>query len=355
MIAIHQNHRGFSRRWIQYCEENRLEFIRLDIFDSDLVQKVRENNIRYFLFHFGTGNYETDLYLKKIVYSLEREGVNVFPSYSLYWHYDDKLTQKHLFESLGAPHAPMKVFFRKHEALNWVNDADFPFVFKLRGGAGSKNVKLVNNKREARKLVGRMFGKGIYPVRPVFSDLKTTVRKHNKKKDWKKVLARSPRTYLNSLKANRYLAPEKGYFLVQQFYPDNQFDTRITVVGKKAVGFRRYNRPQDFRASGSGLIDFNPDKVDRRCLQIAFDIAEKIDDSSLAFDFIYDRTNQPKIIEISYCYVSDVIFKAGGYWNRDLNYFNDPIIPEYEIINNMLDNASEQMRETSHQAASQSI
>lgn len=31
-------------------------------------------------------------------------------------------------------------------------------------------------------------------------------------------------------------------------------DTRVTVIGHCAFGYRRYNRPGDFRASGSGRL-----------------------------------------------------------------------------------------------------
>ena len=51
---------------------------------------------------------------------------------------------------------------------------------------------------------------------------------------------------------------QRDYLLVQEFLPGNGFDTRITVIGNRAFGFRRFNRPDDFRASGSGRIDWNP-------------------------------------------------------------------------------------------------
>jgi glutathione synthase/RimK-type ligase-like ATP-grasp enzyme len=336
MIAIHHRENSFSEKWISYCESNKLGYIILNIFDSNIIQETRNNKIKYFLFHFGTENYETDLYLKKLVYVLENEGIKVFPSFSLYWHYDDKLSQKYLFESLGLPHVPMRIFYQKQDAINWLNEATYPFVFKLRCGAGSRNVRLVKNKQEATKLISTMFGKGIYPARSVFADFKSKARKHSKKKDWKRALLRFPKTFFTSLKANQYLPPEKGYFLTQEFYPNNQFDTRITVIGKKAFGFRRFNRPGDFKASGSGLIDYNPDTIDPQIIKTAFEIAEKIDDSSLAFDFIYDLNGYPKILEISYCYVSNAVFDSGGYWNDNLKYFKKAVIPEYEIIDNLL-------------------
>ena len=44
----------------------------------------------------------------------------------------------------------------------------------------------------------------------------------------------------------------KDYVYFQKFLPNNKYDIRIVVIGDRAFGFIRYNRENDFRASGSG-------------------------------------------------------------------------------------------------------
>ena len=39
----------------------------------------------------------------------------------------------------------------------------------------------------------------------------------------------------------------RGYVYFQDFIPDNQFDTRVTVIGNRAFAFIRKVRPGDFR------------------------------------------------------------------------------------------------------------
>src|SRR5690625_104329 len=337
MIAIHDRQGSFSKMWIEYCEKKELNYCLIDLFDSDIILKIRKRKVSHVLFHFGTGEYKTDLLLKNLCKILEDEGVRVFPNSSEYWHYDDKLSQKYLFEQLEVPHAPMRVFYSKEKALEWSHNKDnYPFVFKLKGGAGSKNVKLVKTKSQAIKLIHTMFGKGLKPVRSIFVDSGPTIRRHNKNNDWGKALLRLPKTLYKNLTANKYLLTEKGYFLTQIYYPNNDYDTRIVIIGDKAFAFRRFVRSGDFRASGSGLIDFVPTKIDTEMIEIAFDTAEEIGSFSLAFDFIYDPDGKPKILEVSYCYVSKLLFDSGGYWNRELTYFRESIIPEYEIIKTLL-------------------
>lgn len=262
-------------------------------------------------------------------------GVKVFPEHSSFWHYDDKLAQKYLFEQLNIPHAPMQAHYSKKDALEWnYKEAKFPYVFKLRKGFGSNNVILVKNKTHGKKLIKTMFGKGIPPVASVFSDFRTKSKKHKKKKDWLDVFRRFPNVYKSYLNKRKQNVNEKGYFLTQKFLGNNEFDTRVTIIGDKAFALRRMVRQNDFRASGSGDILY--DKIDKKMIGIAFDTAEKIRGTSLAFDFIYDEKQNPKILEVSYCYTSKVLYNSGAYWNRNLERIESYLHPEYLIIEEIL-------------------
>lgn len=72
------------------------------------------------------------------------------------------------------------------------------------------------------------------------------------------------------------MGSEKGYVYFQDFVPDNDFDTRVTVVGDRAFAYTRNVRPGDFRASGSGDIVHSIDKINRKYVEIAFDITRKV-------------------------------------------------------------------------------
>ncbi|MFW5720913.1 MAG: ATP-grasp domain-containing protein [Bacteroidota bacterium] len=341
MIAIHHVKNSFSEEWINYCKKNKIDYTLIDLFDNNILSNLREKKVKYLLFHISVGDYKTDLILKTICLILEKEGIRVFPSYNEYWHYDDKLKQKYLFEHTNIPHASMTVFYNKKDAINWAEwEARYPFVFKLRGGAGSQNVKLVENKNQAFNLIKIMFGKGFNQAPNILQDFGTKIRKHNKQNDWARALLRLPMTFSKRLKARKELSPEKGYFLTQEFYPDNDYDTRIAIIGDKAMGFVRKTRSNDFRASGSGLIDYDRTKIDISMIKMAFDAAEKIGGHSLAFDFIYDREKSPKIIEVSYCYVASFLFHSGGYWDRSLNFNSEPQKPEHLIIESLLNTNS---------------
>lgn len=335
MIAIHDRPGSFSDRWVSYCREKKLEYISIDIFSSDLFKILRSNKVTHLLFQVGAIDYRSDLILKSICFLLEKEGIKIFPNYSTFWHYDDKLKQKYLFELHNVPHAKMHAFYSERETLNWIkNHASYPFVFKLRGGASAKNVKLVKNKTEARQLAKKMFGKGISAAPSVINNLSGKLKRHSKKWDWKKVITRFPQTIARNRKRISEMPPERGYFLAQNFIPDLDRDYRLKVIGDKCWGFIRYTWEEDFRASGSGLHDYDVNKIPIELVKFAFELSSKLKMQSVAFDFVYQGSN-PLLLEVSYVYGLDDK-QLVGYWTSDLKYHEKNFRPEIFIIENLI-------------------
>jgi len=336
MLAIHLRENSFSDRWIQYCEKHGIDYITIDIFDTNIITQLQKNHVDCLLVHINQTDYRTALISRSILLSIENMGIKVFPNQKTFWHYDDKLSQKYLFESRQIPHAPMHVFYNRDDAYDWLSTASFPLVFKLRGGAGSSNVILIRNYKEANRYVRKMFGKGIKPVRSITHDYKTKLKIHKEKKDFFKAIKRSPQTFhqFNVMKAG--IPVQKGYILFQEFMPGNKYDIRVTIIGKRAFIFKRLVRENDFRASGSGNIDYVIHEIEKEAIVLAFDSAEKIGAQSIAFDIVYDKTGCLKIIEMSYVYISEPVYNCGGYWDSTLKFHNGPVWPEDAIIEDLL-------------------
>jgi glutathione synthase/RimK-type ligase-like ATP-grasp enzyme len=155
-LAIHKDNGGFSERWVAYCEKNNVFFKIVNCFDNNIIQQIRGCNA--ILWHHHHNDFKDVLVAKKILFAIEQTGIKVFPDFNTGWHFDDKIAQKYLLEIVGAPHVVSYVFYDKRQALNWIKRTTFPKVFKLKGGAGSANVKLVKSSDEARKLLKISFG-----------------------------------------------------------------------------------------------------------------------------------------------------------------------------------------------------
>lgn len=99
----------------------------------------------------------------------------------------------------------------------------------------------------------------------------------------------------------------------------------------------RYCRDNDFRASGSGLTDFNPRLIDPEVVRIAFETAEKLKSQSVALDFIKDRDGY-KIIEMSYAFIST---SFPGYWDTNLTWHEGNAVPQRYMIENFINSIFE--------------
>lgn len=313
-IAIH-NSGGFAPRWIEYCKKNNIDYKTVNAYDSDIVMQLADCDA--FMWHHHHANYKDVLFAKQLLFSLQSAGKIVFPDFNTGWHFDDKVGEKYLLEAVGAPLVPSYVFYTKKEALAWIDNTTFPKVFKLRGGAGSQNVKLAHTAAEAKRFVRKAFGKG-FPQYSKIDNLKERIRKWRLgKTDFKDVLKGVVRFFDVPTFAKMH-GPEKGYAYFQDFIPNNGYDTRVVIIGGRyAIAEKRFVREGDFRASGGG--EFSYDSIDVNIVKIAFEIAQKMVTQSVAFDFIYDN-GKPIIVEISYAFGTHGLSKAPGYWTSDMQW-----------------------------------
>lgn len=334
MIGIHDRPGSFSDRWISYCNENGIQFRRVNCLATDVVSQLE--GLDGLLWHWSHGNPAELLVARQIVAALEKKGILVFPNVNTCWHFDDKIAQKYLLEAVGAPLIPTWVFTKKIDAMRWIEGATWPKVFKLRCGAGSTNVRLVRSRITAAALCKQAFGHGFPAVASYFADIQTRIRKTDTAQEFFKRLARAPRTLHNILALQRHMHRERGYIYFQEFLPNNDFDTRITIIGDRAFGFMRRNRSNDFRASGSGSIIYNTENIDKRCVKIAFEVSHRIGAKSLAFDFLFSPKQDPMICEISYCYQAAAVQACKGYWDHQGLWHSGHVWPQDAIIQDFL-------------------
>jgi glutathione synthase/RimK-type ligase-like ATP-grasp enzyme len=333
-IAIHENAGGFSTRWKEHCEELGLKHRVVNCYDSDIIEQL--SGADALLWHWSMSEPTALRMALDVIMAAEAMGILVFPSTPTCWHFDNKVSQKYLLEAVRAPLVGTHVFYDRNQALEWIEAASFPKVFKLSRGAGSVNVRLARTPSEARALTRQAFGKGFKAMGTYFRDVSKRVSTARKGRSvWKK-LRRMPQGVAAIRRRNWEVPRERGYVYFQDFMPENTFDTRITVIGDRAFGFTRDVRPNDFRASGSGSISYDLDRVDLRCVEIAFETARKIGSQSMAFDFIFAPGGEPKIVEVSYAYLDTAVHNCEGHWDPELNWCEGRMWPQDAIFDDVV-------------------
>ncbi len=336
-IAIHHTPNSFSKRWINYCEVENIPYKLVDCYTSNIIVQLDDCDV--LMWHFHHASSKDFLFAKQLVYSVQAAGKKVFPDFNSMWHFDDKVGQKYLLESTGAPLVSSYVFYSKKEALSWAKQTDFPKVFKLRGGAGSQNVKLVKTRPDAKALINRAFGRG-FSQYDGWSNLKERVRKFRKGKTTLFDLAKGIARLLYKTEFARVRGNEKGYVYFQEFIPDNDSDIRVIVIDQKAFAIKRMVRDNDFRASGSGTFLYDKELFDVDTIKLALEIAAKLKSQCVAFDFVF-KDNKPLIVEISYGFTASGYDECPGYWDKNLNWHAGNFNPYGWMIDLVVEKRSE--------------
>lgn len=322
-IAIHKNDTLYTQYWIEYCEKNNIEYKLVDAYDTNIVGILDDCDI--FMWYFSHLDYRDMSFAKQLMFSLEQMGKIVFPNSKSCWHFDDKLGQKYLFESFNIDSAKGYAFYDKDVALQWAEKQEYPKVFKLRGGAGSSNVMLAKNYRDAKKYINRAFGNGYMPFRG-WDNLKNTIKLYKGgKATIYHILVSLYRCFVYPTKVfSKFLPKQSGYAYFQEFIPNEGFDYRIEVCGDKAIAMVRYCRKGDFRASGGHNDNFAKELIPQDVLMLAFDITQKLGMQASALDFVREKnTGKLYLIEVSYCYGVDADEFDHGYWTSDGEWHNE--------------------------------
>ena len=318
--------------WIRYCKENGLDYYFVNPYSSNLIEQLKDCSV--FLWYIYHTEYKDMLFSKQLFFSLGLAGIKVFPDYYTSYYFDDKLGQKYVFECLDIPHIPTYVFYSKDEAINWVNRTSFPKVFKLRGGAGGRNVLLIKTRQKALDIIKKAFSCGLSQTldkKQYFKDQIYMIKK-KQRGDLEGVLKGVGAFFVKSEYAKMH-GNDKGYVLFQDFVDGNNFDIRVIVIGDRAYGMKRMTRNEDFRASGSG--NFVYDAIPSDIIKIAFISAEKMKLQSVAFDFMYNE-GKPVIVEMSYGFGTKGSSKCNGYWDRNLLWHSCKPDPYYWQLDDII-------------------
>lgn len=306
-IAVVKSVGGWHNKFAQAlkAQARNNDFIDYAIVDfnrHDWIEKAELFDL--IIWHSGYMGPKASSYYKEKIFFLENYmGKLVVPNYSTIWHFESKVAQSYIFKYFDIEVPNTYVTFSYSDALESLSKLNLPLVFKKSFGASSSNVRLVRKRKLAIRLLQRIFCQQMWDDAKCRykSSISLIMANINKHWFWAKVLQKI-------LGEERY---NVAYW--QEFIPENPADLRINVIGDRyALGFWRRNRPNDFRASGSGRIDYQteiPEQAIRYCLGIN----RKMNFDSMAYDLLFTK-NDKVVVEMSYSYVDFYVHKIGNYF-----------------------------------------
>jgi glutathione synthase/RimK-type ligase-like ATP-grasp enzyme len=305
-IAVCQNENNWHQRFIQALESIDIAGCSLhyDLVNVDIDRWVSAlegfDVVLWKPNHMGV---ESASYLKEKIYFIEKYlNKLVIPNFNTVWHFESKVAQKYIFEKFNIPSPRTVSSFNYEDALERLSEFTFPVVFKKSAGAASTNVRLVKTFREAKGILRRIFYKQASEM-----DIK---KRGN-------LLGRLSLSYLRLWLDWNDVVPDRGpnqqVVYWQEFIDNNPADLRITVIGNKyAFGFWRKNRPNDFRASGSGRLDYST-PIPEHVVQYCMGMNESLKFDSMAYDILFTGESF-KIVEMSYGYMDTAVHNSKGYY-----------------------------------------
>lgn len=331
-IGINNTPGFFSERWIAYCKSKSISYKIVDCYANDIIRQLSDCNA--LMWHFNHKSSKDCKFAKQLLFSLQHAGKAVFPDFNTVWHFDDKLGQKYLLESIGAPMADAYVFFSHNEALRWAGTTDYPKVFKLRNGAGSDNVLLVKSAQQAKRLIRRSFGSGFRQYNALGS-LRERIRLYRLGRTDLRDVIKGIVRILYTTQFSKIAGREVGYCYFQDFIPGNDSDIRVVVIGDKAFAIKRMVRKNDFRASGSGIILYARNHFDDQTIKLAFDVSDRLKSQCMAYDFVY-HDGIPLIVEISYGFAPEGYDACTGYWDKNINWHEGKFNPYGWMVEDLM-------------------
>lgn len=200
-------------------------------------------------------------YILDVISGLKMQGAILIPEIHLFQAHHNKVFMEILRDILlnKIETGIESKVFGTYEDYDKISDTiELPFVIKNSFGAGSKGVTLVKQKNEKKSVPFRLSKSFV---------LRNFLKKVAGKWD--------------PYSSNR------NKFIIQNFIPNLNGDFKILIFGNKYYIVSREIRKNDFRASGSGNVNFNPVIIDG-IFDFCKSIFEELGSPYLSLDVAYD-------------------------------------------------------------------
>ena len=247
-------------------------------------------------------------FMKEKVHFLETYlGKTVVPNFATAWHYESKVGQSYLLEHLDVPRPHTVASFSADDAEERLDVETYPLVFKESSGAGSQGVSLARDRREAERKVQDVLAQSYWD----------RFRAAAPGSPWRRAWSVAGTRWFRSKVRDTLMGrPRVHPVYWQEFVPGNEGDLRIVATGDRFVQwFWRRNRPGDFRASGSGLIHYDPPPEDvvRYCL----DLNRRCGFDSIGYDILRRPDGRFVVSELTYTYPPQYCHAAPGHYRLE--------------------------------------
>ena len=254
-------HSKTDENWVRSCEELGIPYKMIDIWGSEWIEEVKESGCDGFLvrppYDFQerkTGYDERLWFISKIM------GFPIYPSYEECFLYENKRAVTYWLSANGFPGIPTKIFFRKEDALKYLDSAEYPLIIKSNVGSAAKGVKIIKSPQKARRIANSAFG--------MFSE--------------HLAIGWMPKRQKFSLISYPWVGASQRHTLFVQPFLNIKWEWRISKVGDSYFGKQKLLKGN----FASGSLRFGWVEPPRNLLDLVRKICDKGNFTSMAIDIL---------------------------------------------------------------------
>ena len=246
--------------YIKSCEELKVEYVVLDLLAQDWIERIKNANVDGILVRIkGKIPEQKSMYDERLFFVESELGIPIYPSRKELLLYENKRMCYYWMQTHQIKHSPTHIFYRKKDALRFIDHAQFPLVFKTNSGASSSGVRIIKSKLKAKFIIHKIFGM----------------------LDERFSLGNTLWSFKYNIPLPKYGMSQKHYVLIQKFIP-HKWEWRVTKIGDSYVGVKKMKKGEF--ASGS----FSPSWVEppRELFNLVKYICELGSFDSMAVDIL---------------------------------------------------------------------
>lgn len=222
------------QNYIKACEDLGVEYEVVDIMTDKWIESIIKGNFDGVLLRPSYfKQYWKDMYDERVYFIEKHLNLPIYPSYDEIFIYENKNNMEYWLKIHKIKHAETHIFYKKDEALEFLKTAKFPLVFKTKIGAAGLGVKFINNKRQAKRLIKRMF-----PFQYFFARGFTKWFKHKK---------------IKFLSIPLLDDKQYGFVMFQEKIENIKCEWRMIKVGESYFGHQKLEA-KNGKHSGSNLV-----------------------------------------------------------------------------------------------------
>lgn len=306
-VGILQNENiKVSQNWMLACQKANVAYNLIDITKSDWFEKVISPEYDFFVVRpFAFIEPEKTLIDERLYIISKYLNKLLYPSFNELLIHENKRFLSYYLKANNIPHPRTLVFYRKHEAMDFINSAIFPLVGKTSIGGSGTGVTILHNKEEGIKYLKKAFSRsGIKRRFGPNRDNATTKSLFKKAINNPALVIEKFRQYYQI-----HQNAQKNFIILQE-YIAHDFEWRLVKIGDSYFGHQKEKKGE--KASGTKGINYIPPSNELLDFVRGLSISQGY--NSMAFD-IFEDPNQGFLVnelQTIFGHVQDHICENNG-------------------------------------------